>query len=155
ESKANQRLNVIFRVSNNDIAFRYHVPQVGEQSNLLIREEVSGFRFPSIATTFLTPQAPPMSGWMKTKPSYEEEYTVDQPMGVPSKYGLGYTFPALFRIADRGWVLVSETGVNALYCGSKLNEGGKDGLYQIAFPEPGRSEEHTSELQSRENIVCR
>lgn len=139
ESKANQRLNVIFRVSNNDIAFRYHVPQVGEQSNLLIREEVSGFRFPSIATTFLTPQAPPMSGWMKTKPSYEEEYTVDQPMGVPSKYGLGYTFPALFRIADRGWVLVSETGVNALYCGSKLNEGGKDGLYQIAFPEPGEN----------------
>lgn len=139
ESKANQRLNVIFRVSNNDIAFSYHVPQVGEQSNLLIREEVSGFRFPSIATTFLTPQAPPMSGWMKTKPSYEEEYTVDQPMGVPSKYGLGYTFPALFRIADRGWVLVSETGVNALYCGSKLNEGGKDGLYQIAFPEPGEN----------------
>jgi hypothetical protein len=139
ESKANRRLNVIFRVSNNDIAFRYHVPQVGEQSNLRIREEVSGFRFPSIATTFLTPQAPPMSGWMKTKPSYEEEYTVDQPMGVPSKYGLGYTFPALFRIADRGWVLVSETGVNALYCGSKLNEGGKDGLYQIAFPEPGEN----------------
>lgn len=139
ESKANQRLNVIFRVSNNDIAFRYHVPQVGEQSNLLIREEVSGFRFPSIATTFLTPQAPPMSGWMKTKPSYEEEYTVDQPMGRPSKYGLGYTFPALFRIADRGWVLVSETGVNALYCGAKLNEGGKDGLYQIGFPEPGEN----------------
>ncbi|WP_437920384.1 glycoside hydrolase family 97 catalytic domain-containing protein [Sphingobacterium sp. LRF_L2] len=139
ENEAKQKLDVIFRVSNNDIAFRYHVPQVGEPANFIIEEEVSGYKFPSFTTTFLTPQATPMIGWMKTKPSYEEEYNPDQAMGVPSKYGVGYTFPALFHVGDQGWVLLSETGVDALYCGSKLSEGSKDGLYKIAFPESGEN----------------
>lgn len=139
ENSDKQALHVVFRVSNHDIAFRYHVPQVGEAANLYIEEELSAFKFPNLTTTFLTPQAPPMSGWMKTKPSYEEEYTVDAQLGVPSKYGYGYTFPGLFRVGDRGWVLVSETGVGALYCGSKLSEGSEDGRYKVAFPEIGEN----------------
>ncbi|MFD2903581.1 glycoside hydrolase family 97 protein [Sphingobacterium anhuiense] len=139
ENSDKQALHVVFRVSNHDIAFRYHVPQVGEAANLYIEEELSAFKFPNLTTTFLTPQAPPMSGWMKTKPSYEEEYTVDAQLGVPSKYGYGYTFPGLFRVGDRGWVLVSETGVGALYCGSKLSEGSEDGQYKVAFPESGEN----------------
>lgn len=133
------QLNVIFRVSNHDIAFRYGLPQTGETATMIIEEELSGYHFPSVTTTFLTPQATPMIGWMKTKPSYEEEYTVDAPMGVPSKYGVGYTFPALFRVGTQGWVLLSETGVNGAYCGSKLSEGTKDGNYKIAFPETGEN----------------
>lgn len=133
------KFDVIFRVSNNDIAFRYHVHQTGEPANLSIDEELSGYKFPSFTTTFLTPQATPMIGWMKTKPSYEEGYTTDQPMGVPSRYGVGYTFPALFHVGDRGWVLLSETNVNSSYCGSKLSEGTRDGLYKIDFPEPGEN----------------
>lgn len=139
ENKEKQRLLVIFRVSDHNVAFRYHIPQVGEPANLIIEEELSGYKFPSITTTFLTPQATPMTGWMKTKPSYEEEYVADDVLGKPSKYGVGYTFPALFHVGDRGWVLLSETGVNSLYCGSKLSEGTTDGLYQIAFPEAGEN----------------
>lgn len=131
--------DVIFRVSNNDIAFRYHVHQTGEPANFVIEAELSGYKFPAGTTTFLTPQATPMIGWMKTKPSYEEEYVADQAMGTPSKYGVGYTFPALFHVGDKGWVLLSETGVNGSYCGSKLSEGTRDGLYKIAFPEPGEN----------------
>lgn len=139
ENVDKKRISVIFRVSNNDIAFRYHLPQTGEESNLIIEEELSGYKFPQQSTTFLTPQAPPMSGWKKTKPSYEEEYVPDEAMGTPSKYGLGYTFPALFHIGDKGWVLLSETGVNGQYCASKLSEGTKDGFYQLAFPHPGEN----------------
>lgn len=139
ENSKKNLLEVIFRVSNNNIAFRYHIPQVGEQASYVIEEELSGYKFPTQTTTFLTPQATPMIGWMKTKPSYEEEYNPDQAMGVPSKYGVGYTFPALFHIGNKGWVLLSETGVNSLYCGSKLSEGTKDGQYKIAFPEKGEN----------------
>lgn len=139
ENPKKNRLEVIFRVSNNNIAFRYLVPQTGEAANLIIDDELSGYNFPPATTTFLTPQALPMTGWMKTKPSYEEEYTVDAPMGSPSKYGVGYTFPALFRLVDKGWVLLSETGVNGSYCGSKLSEGTADGNYKIAFPEAGEN----------------
>jgi hypothetical protein len=139
ENPAKNQLEVVFRVSNNDIAFRYQVPQTAEPANLIIEEELSGFNFPAVTTTFLTPQATPMIGWMKTKPSYEEEYIADQALGIPSKYGVGYTFPALFHLGDKGWVLLSETGVNGAYCGSKLGEGTKDGLYKIAFPENGEN----------------
>lgn len=139
ENGNKNRLEVIFRVSNNNIAFRYHIPQTGETANLIVDEELSGYKFPPATTTFLTPQATPMIGWMKTKPSYEEEYTPDQAMGIPSRYKVGYTFPALFHVGDKGWVLLSETGVNSLYCGSKLSEGTKDGFYKIAFPESGEN----------------
>lgn len=139
ENLAKNQIEVVFRVSNNNVAFRYRVPQTGEAANLIIEEELSGYNFPAATTTFLTPQASPMIGWMKTKPSYEEEYTPDQALGIPSKYGLGYTFPALFHVGDKGWVLLSETGVNGAYCGSKLSEGTKDGLYKIAFPENGEN----------------
>jgi len=139
ENDKKNKLDVVFRVSNNNIAFRYQVPQTGEPATFNIEEELSGYKFPTATTTFLTPQASPMIGWMKTKPSYEEEYTPDQAMGIPSKYGVGYTFPALFHVGDKGWVLLSETGVNSLYCGSKLSEGTKDGNYKIAFPEAGEN----------------
>jgi len=139
ENNTKNHLEVVFRVSNNDIAFRYQVPQTGEPATMIIENELSGYNFPAVTTTFLTPQATPMIGWMKTKPSYEEEYTPDQKLGSPSKYGVGFTFPALFHVGNKGWVLLSETGVNAAYCGSKLSEGTKDGLYKIAFPENGEN----------------
>ena len=139
ENGTKNQLEVVFRVSNNDLAFRYQVPQTAEPANLIIEKELSGYNFPALTTTFLTPQAPPMSGWKKTKPSYEEEYTVDQAMGIPSKYGVGYTFPALFHVGDKGWVLLSETGVNGAYSGGKLSEGTKEGLYTLAFPEAGEN----------------
>ncbi|SDZ86328.1 Glycosyl-hydrolase 97 C-terminal, oligomerisation [Porphyromonadaceae bacterium KH3R12] len=134
-----EKITVTFRVSNNDIAFKYALAQNGETARCIIEKELTGFKFPQQTTTFLTPQATPMIGWMRTKPSYEEEYMPDELVGTPSKYGVGYTFPGLFHVGDNGWALISETGVSSLYCGSKLSEGTKEGLYTIAFPEEGEN----------------
>lgn len=128
-------MDVTFRVSNNDVAFRYSLPRLGETGSVRVMEETTGFRFPDKTTTFLCPQSDAMIGWKRTKPSYEEEYKADAPMDTPSQYGHGYTFPCLFRIGEDGWVLVSETGVDSRYCGSHLGDA-KDGLYTIAFPIP-------------------
>ncbi|WP_316795028.1 glycoside hydrolase family 97 protein [Pedobacter agri] len=136
---AKNQIEVIFRLSNNNIAFRYHIPQTGDASNLTIENELTGFNFPESTTTFLTPQAPAMTGFAKSKPSYEEEYVPDAPMSKASKYGLGYTFPSLFHIGTKGWVLLSETGVNATYCASKLSEVSRGGNYKLAFPEPAEN----------------
>ena len=127
-------LQVIFRVSNNDIAQAYRISSP-KHTHCIIEKEATGFDFPSYTTTFITPQAPAGDGWMGTKPSYEEEYTLDEAIGTPSRYKLGYTFPALFHVGNDGWVLVSETGVSSHYAGTKLSEGTQDGLYTIAFPE--------------------
>ena len=129
-------LDIVFRVSNNDVAFRYEIPKSGEPGSIVIREEKTGFDLPSSTTTFLCPQSDAMIGWKRTKPSYEEEYTADAPMNVRSQYGHGYTFPCLFRIGDDGWALVSETGVDGKYCASHLSDATPDGRYTIAFPLP-------------------
>lgn len=129
-----QHIDFIFRVANNDVAFKYSLPQEGETACCVVEKEITAFNFSQNTTTFLTSQATPMIGWMRTKPSYEEEYIADEAIGTPSKYGEGYTFPALFHVADKGWALVSETGVNSSYCGSHLSDGTKDGVYSIAFP---------------------
>lgn len=132
-------LQVIFRVSNNDIAQAYRIASP-KHTHCIIEKEATGFDFPSYTTTFITPQAPAGDGWMGTKPSYEEEYTLDEAIGTPSRYKLGYTFPALFHVGNDGWVLVSETGVSSHYAGTKLSEGTQDGLYTIAFPEKAEND---------------
>lgn len=128
-----QKLRIEWIVGNNDIAFRYLLPKQQELASAIIEKEATGFRFPDYTTTFLTPQSDAMIGWKRTKPSYEEEYTVDAPMDVRSQYGHGYTFPALFRIGDDGWVLVSETGVDGSYCASRLSDF-SNGIYTVEYP---------------------
>lgn len=130
-----QKMEVTFRVGNNDVAFRYTLPRQGERGSVTVNSEKTGFRFPLTTTTFLTPQSDAMIGWKRTKPSYEEEYKVDAPMDTPSQYGHGYTFPCLFKVGEDGWVLVSETGVDSRYCGSRLSDY-TDGAYHLAFPMP-------------------
>jgi hypothetical protein len=139
ENEQKHPLDIVFRVSNNDIAFSYRLHRTKNIVSCMIEKEMSGYNFSSKTTTFLTPQATPMIGWERTKPSYEEDYVLDEAMGIPSKYGVGYTFPGLFRIGNDGWVLLSETGVSGAYCGSKLSEGNAEGLYTIAFPEAGEN----------------
>ena len=128
-------MKVTFRVSDNDVAFRYSLPKLGETASIRVMAEKTGFRFPEGTTTFLTPQSDPMIGWKRTKPSYEEEYKADAPMSDKSQYGHGYTFPGLFHVGENGWVLVSETGVDSRYCASRLSDA-QDGLYTVAFPMP-------------------
>ena len=132
-------VDVTFRVSRNDVAFRYELPRYGETGSVVIRSEATGFDFPEGTTTFLTPQSDAMIGWKRTKPSYEEEYTADAPVSARSQYGHGYTFPCLFRVGGDGWVLVSETGVDGRYCASHLGDAAPGGLYTVAFPMPGEN----------------
>ena len=134
ENPKGQKIDVVFRVSNNDVAFRYTLPRQDGKGSVTVTAEETGFRFPQQTTTFLCPQSDAMIGWKRTKPSYEEEYKADAPMSDRSQYGHGYTFPCLFRIGDDGWVLVSETGVDSRYCGSRLSDVSEGNLYTIAFP---------------------
>ena len=131
-----QKADVTFRVSNNDVAFRYTLPRQGDTGSIVVDGEETGFRFPAGTTTFLCSQSDAMIGWKRTKPSYEEEYKVDAPMDVRSQYGHGYTFPCLFKVGEDGWVLVSETGVGSRYCGSRLSDVAEGNLYTVAFPMP-------------------
>ena len=129
--------DVIFRISNNDVAFKYKMYPQGETLSCVVKQEVTGFVFPDGTTTFLCPQSKPMGGFARTSPSYETSYTADDVAGK-NGWGEGYTFPCLFRNGDNGWTLVSETGVNGGYCASRLL-GHKGGTYTIGFPQEGEA----------------
>ncbi|MFC2384709.1 MAG: glycoside hydrolase family 97 N-terminal domain-containing protein, partial [Hoylesella saccharolytica] len=141
ENNEKNTITITFCISNNDVAYRYTLPRPakGNPKCAVIYGEASSFNFPEKTTTFLSPQAIPMTGWERTKPSYEEEYTADAPLTAKSKYNVGYTFPCLFKIGTDGWVLVSETGVTSKYCGSRLSDYEIGKGYTIAFPQKGEN----------------
>lgn len=151
-----REITFTFRVSDNNIAFRYSMPQWGETASIIVKSEATSFSLPDGTTSFLCPQSSPMVGWMRTKPSYEEEYKPDAPLTDMSAYGEGYTFPCLFKVAPQAgmhnaiWVLISETGVDGKYVGSHLSNyhiakpstEWQGGFYQIAFPMAGEANGH-------------
>ena len=127
-------MDIIFRVSNRDVAFRYKIYPKKEARVCVVERETSSFVLPDGTTTFLCPQSKPMGGFARTSPSYETPYTIDDAMGK-NGWGEGYTFPCLFK-APTGWVLISETGTDGGYVGCRLlNETG--GTYRIGFPQQG------------------
>ena len=151
-----REITVTFRVSDNNIAFRYSMPQWGETASIIVKSEATSFSLPDGTTSFLCPQSSPMVGWMRTKPSYEEEYKPDAPLTDKSAYGEGYTFPCLFKVVPQAgmhnaiWVLISETGVDGKYVGSHLSDyhiakpstEWQGGFYKIAFPMAGEANGH-------------
>lgn len=139
ENAKKQLMTITFNVSDNNVAFRYSFPQQGETAVMTVSGEATAFRLPQQTTTFICPQSAPMVGWMRTKPSYEEEYKADAPMTDKSQYGEGYTFPCLFHVGNDGWVLISETGTNGSYAGCHLSDYDTDKGYSIAFPMAGEA----------------
>ena len=131
-------LLVTFCVSDNDVAFRYTLqPKAdGNRMSTVVYNETTSFDFPQGTTTFLTPQSLPMVGFARTKPSYEEDYRADVPLGEKSAAGEGFTFPCLFKVPT-GWVLVSETGLDGGYVASHLSDYESGKGYTIAFPNKG------------------
>lgn len=144
ENARGQQMAVEFSVGNNDVAFRYIIPQQEKDRPkcAVITREATSFLLPSQTSTFLCPQIGPMTGWERTKPSYEEEYAADAPMTERSRFGQGYTFPCLFKATGNEtthWVLISETGVSSLYCASHLSDYQTGKGYSIAFPQEGEN----------------
>lgn len=126
-------LELEMQVSANDVAFRYRVPAPDRATKVCrVLEEATGYVFPEGTTSFLCPQMPPMAGFARTTPSYETAYTADDSLGKNGD-GYGYVFPGLFRRGDKGWILLSETGVHGNYCGGRLI-GHPDGSFRLGFP---------------------
>jgi hypothetical protein len=132
-----KQISVLFQLSNNDIAFRYELPMWGETRACVVDKEVTGFRFPSNARSYLSHMMKPMEAFARTSPSYESGYEADYPM-ERNQSAEGYVFPGLFQVGDNGWVLVSETGVRSLYCASHLSKF-TDGVYTVDYPNPAQN----------------
>jgi uncharacterized protein (TIGR03067 family) len=131
---AGEKLDIVFRVSNDGVAFRYEMPETSDKKHR-IKEEVSSFHFLPETKAWLQPMAVAKSGWSECNPSYEEYYEKEIPAGTPSPTGAGWVFPALFLSGDT-WLLVSECGLGRDYCGARLRSESPGGEYAIGFPDP-------------------
>lgn len=125
-------IGIEFQISNNNVAFRYDIAPMKERLSAVVQSEITGYRFPSQTTTFLSPMMKPMTGFARTAPSYESGYKADAELGTKAEYG--YVFPGLFHVGNNGWILLSETGVNSLYCASHLDTTSEKNLYKVAYP---------------------
>jgi alpha-glucosidase len=134
QAAGGQRLDVIFQVSNDGVAFRYFFPDASAETRRLTAE-ASSFHFLPETRAWLQPMSVAKSGWKEVNPCYEELYEKGIPVGTPSPLGAGWVYPALFRSGD-AWVLISETGLGRGYCGTRLASNSPDGEYAVGFPDP-------------------
>ncbi len=141
-NSSNNQLDIVFQVSDDAVAFRYAIPgAIGKRVS--VNKENTSFAFPSDAIAWLHPMSVAKSGWCKTQPSYEEHYSIAQPVGKPSPMNQGWCFPALFKTHDNIWALICETNVSGDYTGTRLAHDSTDGIYKIDFSQP---QEHRGEI---------
>ncbi len=131
--KKNPAFSVTMHVDNNNVAFKYNIKAQRDRKSCIVDEEATSYVFPEGTTTFLCPQMTPQTGFARTAPSYETFYEYDAEMGK-NGHGRGYTFPALFRVGDKGWVMLNETNIGGNYCGSRIETSGTRS-YALKYPE--------------------
>ena len=128
-----KKMNIIFQVSNDGIAFRYHFP---EQSKAIkrISSEATSFHFFEETRAWLQPKTEAQTGFEHTNPYYEAHYMMDIPVGRPSNSTNGWIYPALFKYKNT-WMLITEAALGRNYCGTALQQNSPNGEYKINFPQ--------------------
>jgi hypothetical protein len=133
QNATGEAFNIIFRVSNDGVAFRYEFP--GKSTDVKhIKEETTSFHFDTDTRTWLQPKADAQTGWKNTNPSYELHYLPDQPAGQASPTHNGWVYPSLFRTHDT-WVLLTEADLGRTYCGTALRTDSPNNEYRVGFPQ--------------------
>jgi len=133
QNKNEKKLDIIFQVSNDGVAFRYYFPDRTSEIKT-IKEELTSFHFDTSARAFLQPMQIAKTGWQKSNPAYEEHYKQNILVTDTSTFGAGWVYPALFHYKNT-WVLITESSLDSNYCGTRLQSKSADGEYKIGFPD--------------------
>lgn len=137
QNKSGKRMDVIFRASNDGVAFRYSFPENSEEVKT-IEKEFTTFHFNPEATAFLQPMSVAKTGWQGVNPCYEEYFEKEIKVGTPSPSPAGWVYPALFH-DQQNWVVITEAALDGVYCGTRLQANSPNGEYAIGFPEASES----------------
>ncbi|MBN2234830.1 MAG: glycoside hydrolase family 97 catalytic domain-containing protein [Opitutales bacterium] len=129
-----ETLEIEFYVSNDGFAFRYEFPTPSSKMRVIVRE-LSSFKLPEDSKAWLSPHRNAGTGWCDAQPSYEEYYHEGVPVGTEAPEIAGWSFPALFRTGE-SWLLITESGLDASYCGCRLSQSSPEGEYSVAFAQP-------------------
>ena len=133
KTPSGKKMNIVFRVSNDGVAFRYKFPEKSTDVKK-ISAEATSFHFYDGTRAWLQPKAEAQSGWEHSNPAYEAHYMSDIATGTPSPGKNGWVYPALFKYNDT-WMLITEAALGRTYCGTALQQNSPDNEYKINFPQ--------------------
>ena len=128
-----KKMNIVFRVSNDGVAFRYEFPEQSTEVKK-ISSEATTFHFNEGTKAWLQPKTEAQSGFEHSNPSYEAHYEMDIPTGTPAPGPNGWIYPALFNYHNV-WILITEAALGRTYCGTALQQYSPNNEYKINFPE--------------------
>jgi hypothetical protein len=131
-SESGKPLELDLRAYDNGAAFRYRLPG-GSDSSVTLEAEATGFALASDDKLWMKPVDAPG----KYAPGYEACFENEIAPGTPAPLGAGWAFPVLFHTAGNRWGLISESNVQANFCGTRLASVAPHGVYRISLPEPG------------------
>lgn len=132
ENPDGEKMDVIFRVSNDGVAFRYYFPYASDDIKTIINETTS-YVFKENTITWIQPMAEAKTGWNRTNPSYEENYEQQVNITELRESKSGWVYPALFNTGGV-WMLVSETAPYRDYCGTRLMHEQGSLEFTVGFP---------------------
>ena len=133
QNKEGKSIEIIFQLSNDGIALRYHFPETSKDIKKIIEEKTT-YNFDTTTKAWLQPMSKAKTGWSETNPSYEEHYAMGVPVNTKPAIGEGWVYPALFQSNDT-WLLISESGLPNNYCGSRLVYNDTSKAMQVTFPQ--------------------
>lgn len=120
ENKERKKLDVIIRVYNDGIAFRYSLSGKG---NFTVKDELTSYTIDKETTRWAE----------KWNPANEGLYSSMVGEKIQQEE---WCYPALFQTKDNCWFLLHESAVDGTYCGSKLSNKSDKNKYKITFPDP-------------------
>lgn len=133
KNKDGNKMNIVFQVSNDGVAFRYEFPQTSTDIKK-ITVEATSFHFIEGTKAWLQPKTEAQSGWEHSNPSYEAHYMMDVKTGTPAPGKNGWVYPAMFHYKDV-WMLITEAALGRTYCGTSLQQFSENNEYKINFPQ--------------------
>jgi hypothetical protein len=133
ENSSSKKMDIIFQVSNDGVAFRYYFPGKSDEIKRIV-EETSSFHFLPGTKTWIQPMVEAKTGWCNVQPCYEEHYQqgIETEKLISSK--AGWVLPALFNV-DKYWMLITETAPDRNYCGGRLKHDSTSHEFFIGFPQ--------------------
>ena len=122
-----QLLDVVFRVYNDGVAFRYVFPNHSD-SLVNITSEATTYALPDSTCRWIQPYSS----------AYEDFFPFSKTgLGLDRKQKQEWGFPALFKVNNHPlWVLISEASITENNCASLLNNQDHLNRYHVTYPSP-------------------
>ncbi len=128
-----KKMDIIFQVSNDGVAFRYYFPEKSDKAKKIVKE-ASSFNFSPGTKAYIQHASEAKSGWCQVNPGYEEFYEQNVEIEKLRFNNAGWVFPALFNDGQY-WILLSETAPDRNYCGCRLQQDSISHEFFIDFPQ--------------------